>query len=93
MEKIKKTRFLQIIHEDPHGELEIMGIQNGKFLLLYHAEKQSYIYCKHDGRHKEYPRIDQILDWIKRKTQTRNAHIRFDIWNDDNYNMEDIRER
>ena len=57
-----------------------MGMQNGKFCLMLETEEGIFIHQGRDGRSKEYRRVEDILDWLKRKTQLNKMEIDITIY-------------
>jgi len=47
----------------------------------------SFIHESSDGAVKEYPKVDNALTWLKRKTSTREVVVDIEIWQADTNGM------
>lgn len=83
MPRIDTQAFLELLQQKPDGELRVMGLQNGTFNLLYDLDGQSYIHSDRSGNVKEYRHIEQILEWLQRKSDRKSLRVDFKIWNSD----------
>jgi len=83
MPRLETDAFLKLLKEKPDGQLRAVGVQNGTFNLLYDMDGNSYIHSDGSDNVKQYRHIEQILEWLQRKSERNSLRVDFEIWNTD----------
>ncbi|HSB27628.1 MAG TPA: hypothetical protein VLE19_07230 [Pyrinomonadaceae bacterium] len=83
MPRIRTSELLELLAEGNFNFLKLKGLQNGSFYLMVENSAGAFIHENLDGSIKEYPRVDDALSWLKRKTSVNSVVVDIEIWNAD----------
>ena len=83
MPRIKTKELLDRIAANNFERVTLKGLQGGAFYLLLECNDGVYLHENLKGELKEYPRADNALRWLKRKTELKTVFVDIEIWNTD----------
>jgi hypothetical protein len=80
MSRIKSEELLDRIEKGQFRTIRISGFQGGEFHLMLVDEDGVFIHENEDGSTKHYRKVENILDWLKRKTKLNKVEIGITLW-------------
>lgn len=80
MAGISTEEFLERVAKKQFNVVRLRGLQNGEFCMMIVADDGVFIHRNQDGSHKSYRKVENAIDWLKRKTQLNSIEIDFTIW-------------
>jgi len=87
MPRIKTAELLERVTNGDFEVIKLKGLQGGTFYMVLETLDGSFIHESSDGAVKEYPKVDNALTWLKRKTSTREVVVDIEIWQADTNRM------
>jgi hypothetical protein len=80
MPRIKTEELLDRIEKNQFTTIRLSGFQDGKFCLILETEDGAFIHENKDGSTKHYPKVENVLIWLKRKTRLNKLEIDITLW-------------
>jgi hypothetical protein len=65
------------------GQFEIIrisGFQSGEFYMMLVGDDGVFIHENRDGSKKVYHKVENALDWLKRKTKINRVELDITLW-------------
>ena len=75
MPRIKTDDFLDRIAKRDFKSVKLRAVSGGAFVMLLECENGVFIHEKANGEIKEYPNIDNALNWLLRRAGGVNEVI------------------
>ena len=83
MPGIGTDELLERVARRDFDVIKLRGLQSGSFCMILECKNGSFIHQRLDGTFKEYPKVENALAWLKRKTDVKEVVVDFGIWQDD----------
>jgi len=83
MPHISTEELLDRIEKKQFKVIRLSGFQNGEFHLMLVDDDGVFIHANNDGSKKLYLKVENVLDWLKRKTKLNRIEIDFTLWKED----------
>jgi hypothetical protein len=83
MSRIQTERLLGRLAEGDFQTIKLKGLQGGSFCMVLECEDGIFIHENPDETMKEYPKVDFVLAWLKRKTNVKEVIIDIELWQQD----------
>ena len=83
MPRIKTAELLERVANGDFEVIKLKGLQDGTFCMVLESTNGSFILESSDGTVKAYPKVDNALAWLKRKTSTKEVVVDIEIWRAD----------
>jgi hypothetical protein len=80
MSRIKTEELLDRIETGQFGIIRISGFQSGEFYMMLVDDDGVFIHENSDGSKKVYRKVENALDWLKRKTKINKVEIDITLW-------------
>ena len=83
MPRIRTDDLLERVIRGDFEIIKLRGLQSGTFCMVLESKEGSFIHENPDGTVKEYPKVENALTWLKRKTNTKEVVVDIEIWRAD----------
>lgn len=83
MPGIKTRELLDVLSNGDFHSIQLKGLQNGSFVMMIERRSGFFYHENSNGVIKEYPKVDNALIWVKRKSTVKAVLVDIEIWQDD----------
>lgn len=80
MAGIQTEDLLDRITKKQFNAIRLRGLQDGEFCVMLIANDGIFIHDNKDGSYKRYRKVENAIDWLKRKTQNNSVEIDITLW-------------
>lgn len=80
MPHIRTEELLDRIEKKQFKLIRLSGFQDGEFCMMLVDEDGVFIHENKDGSTKQYQKVENAIDWLKRKTKLNKIELDITLW-------------